>query len=176
MLNPKTFVMRVGEALLLGGVARLEYLGGATTADTIFCTVFCSKEMPIHVLRSSDLDRFLDKFWGSKVLRVPSGSVKRLELFPKLQSANIELIGSGTQDSCADVILSSAGWIAVTACKGVQMNFKAYTPGGVGIYVRRPALLPYAVRRRGGRIVGTSAYKVQSLRENDEHAQSLVSE
>ena len=33
------------------------------------------------------------------------------------------------------------------------ISLRAWTPGGVGISVREPPLLPYAIRRRGERLV-----------------------
>jgi len=49
------------------------------------------------------------------------------------------------------VVLSSAGWVAVTVGEGNDLTLKAYTPLGKGIHVREPALFPEAVNQRGKR-------------------------
>lgn len=33
------------------------------------------------------------------------------------------------------------------------VNLRAWTPGGVGVSLRSPSLLPYAIRRRGERLL-----------------------
>ena len=38
------------------------------------------------------------------------------------------------------------------------IDLRAWTPGGVGVRVRQPPLLPYAIRRRGERIVFLREY------------------
>lgn len=58
-----------------------------------------------------------------------------------------------------DIILSSAGWVSVNLPKSEQGTFNAWTPECRGLYVRQPALLPYAgTIYRGKRIRDTPAY------------------
>ena len=71
--------------------------------------------------------------------------------FPPLESQALTIRGTGWKASSADVILSSAGWVAVTLGQDNQALLKAYTPNGKGIFVRRPALFPLAVNDRGKR-------------------------
>ena len=53
-----------------------------------------------------------------------------------------------------DVVLSSIGFVCVTASKGtVQM--KAFTPGGKGLICRTSSLLSFSTSVRGKRIAGT---------------------
>jgi len=54
-----------------------------------------------------------------------------------------------------------AGWVSVTAGDGMQVSLRAYTPGGLGCTVRSPALLKYAVNKRGKHIQGTAAYRTR---------------
>lgn len=74
-----------------------------------------------------------------------------MDHFPPLESQEIEIHGRGWKTSTADVILSSAGWIAVTIGLDKAMQLKAYTPLGKGIFVRRPPLFPLAINDRGKR-------------------------
>lgn len=74
-----------------------------------------------------------------------------METFPKLESKVITLKGLDWRRSGGDVILSSAGWVAVTAGSNQSVTLHVYTPGGGGISLRTPALLPEAVNERGKR-------------------------
>lgn len=38
------------------------------------------------------------------------------------------------------------------------ISLRAWTPGGVGVRVRQPPLLPYAIRRRGERLLYLREY------------------
>ena len=75
----------------------------------------------------------------------------RMETFPKLELKVITLKGLDWRRSAGDVILSSAGWVAVTAGSNQSVTLHAHTPGGGGISLRTPALLPEAVNERGKR-------------------------
>jgi len=49
------------------------------------------------------------------------------------------------------------GWVAVTLSKDAVLQ--AHTPLGLGIYLRRPSMLPFAVSRRGPRIERTPVFE-----------------
>jgi len=53
--------------------------------------------------------------------------------------------------------------VSVTAGDEAQVPLRAYTPGGLGCTTRSPALLKYAVNKRGKRIRGTAAYRTLGL-------------
>lgn len=59
---------------------------------------------------TQDVDEVYEYYLGSEVLAVPCGSVERLEQWPGLAPAPpFVLKGEGWKESCADVVLSSAG-------------------------------------------------------------------
>lgn len=66
----------------------------------------------------------------------------------------------GSWKGCGDVVLSSVGWVCVTARRG-EVRLQAHTPEGRGLFLRQPALLPFCAQLRGSRIGGTAAYKVK---------------
>ena len=72
-----------------------------------------------------------------------------METFPPLGSQDFTIKGIGWDTSGADVVLSSVGWVSVTAGVGSLVTVKAHTPNAVGLHIRQPALLPASVRRRG---------------------------
>ncbi len=43
----------------------------------------------------------------------------------------------------------------------MDFTLRAFTPGGYGLGVRTPAVLPYAVNLKGKRIRGTSMYRMR---------------
>ena len=73
------------------------------------------------------------------------------------------MLGDGYNKSCADVVLSSICWVALTGHLHSEYILDAYTPNALGITVRRPAMLPYAVNLKGRRIKGTNEYRVNPM-------------
>ena len=59
-------------------------------------------------------------------------------------------------DGIADVVLSSIGWVMIsTGERSVpKIDIAAWTPGGRGIVLRSPPLVPFAFKYRGHRISG----------------------
>lgn len=56
-------------------------------------------------------------------------------------------------DHSALRFLSCAGWVSLTGLAEQQLiDLRAWTPGGRGIHLRDPPLLPLAVNLRGRRI------------------------
>ncbi|EDO37137.1 predicted protein, partial [Nematostella vectensis] len=143
---PRTLILRPGQTLLLGGLGRLDFL---KANKSIYFTVFASPNLPVHVLNTLKADNFLQQHGGSNILKVPCGDEKRMALFPPLLPHELSLVGAGWGESAADVVLSNAGWVAVTAGMGADVSLKAYTPNGRGVGVRIPALLPTSVTQRG---------------------------
>ena len=54
------------------------------------------------------------------------------------------------------------GWVSITAGEGMNVSLRAYTPGGHGCTVRSPALLKYAVNKRGKRIRDSAAFRTRN--------------
>lgn len=71
--------------------------------------------------------------------------------FPPMDYQDIFIDGAGWKKSAADIVLSSAGWVAVTFGGEDRMLLRAHTPYGKGIFVRQPALFEDAVNQRGSR-------------------------
>lgn len=86
---------------------------------------------------------------SSLFLQIPVGGKERMETFPPLGSQDFTIKGIGWGTSAADVVLSSVGWVSVTAGVGSLVTVKAHTPNAVGLHIRQPALLPTSVQRRG---------------------------
>jgi hypothetical protein len=58
-----------------------------------------------------------------------------------------------------------SGWLSFSAYDwNVSAVFRAYTPGGRGMQLRTPALLPNITAFKGPRIIGTKQYQIKRLR------------
>lgn len=159
VILPRTFQVRPRQSLFIGGIARLDYIDGQ---DKVKMTVFAAKTLPVTICERDDAETIYSHYVGTHVLRVPFGNEIRLEKWPGLTSADeFSIKGVSWEESCVDVVLSSAGWIAVTPDRDLICRFQAWTPYGRGIYIRIPPVLPFAVARRGERVPKTPAYKVK---------------
>ncbi|NXJ62327.1 NOA1 protein, partial [Rostratula benghalensis] len=163
---PRTFILKPGMVLFLAALGRVDYLQGEKPA---WFSVVASNLLPVHISTLSNADDLYKKYAGQEFLKVPMGGEERMKEFPQLVPQDITLKGIGTTEAVADIKLSSAGWVAVTAHAEEKLLLRAYTPEGTTLVVREPPLLPYISAIRGARIAGTAAYRTKkppSLVEN----------
>ncbi|KAM4781075.1 nitric oxide-associated protein 1 isoform 2-T2 [Cyanocitta cristata] len=124
-------------------------------------SVLASNLLPVHVTTLSNADAVYEKHTAQEFLKVPMGGEERMKEFPPLVPQDITLKGIDTTEAVADIKLSSAGWVAVTAHAEEELLLRAYTPKGTALVVREPPLLPYISSIRGARIPGTPAYRTK---------------
>ncbi|NXV96618.1 NOA1 protein, partial [Calonectris borealis] len=163
---PRTFILKPGMVLFLAALGRVDYLQGEKPA---WFSVVASNLLPVRIATLSNADAIYEKHAGQELLKVPMGGEERMKEFPPLVPQDITLKGIGTTEAVADIKLSSAGWVAVTAHAEEKLLLRAYTPKGTTLVVREPPLLPYISTIRGARIAGTAAYRTKkppSLVEN----------
>ncbi|NWS54594.1 NOA1 protein, partial [Chunga burmeisteri] len=163
---PRTFILKPGTVLFLAALGRIDYLQGEKSA---WFSVVASNLLPVHITTLSNADAIYEKHAGHELLKVPMGGEERMKEFPPLVPQDITLKGIGTAEAVADIKLSSAGWVAVTAHAEEELLLRAYTPKGTALVVREPPLLPYISSIRGARIAGSAAYRTKkppSLVEN----------
>ncbi|XP_034722385.1 nitric oxide-associated protein 1 [Etheostoma cragini] len=82
-----------------------------------------------------------------------------MKQFPPLVPQEFSLEGGGYLQAAADITLSSAGWVAVTAAAGDQLLLRVHGPAGVVYSLRTPPLLPHLVALKGERIRKSPAYR-----------------
>ncbi|NXP51029.1 NOA1 protein, partial [Heliornis fulica] len=163
---PRTFILKPGMTLFLAALGRVDYLEGEKSA---WFSVVASNRLPVHVAPVSSADEMYSKHAGQEFFKVPMGGEERMKEFPPLVPQDVTLRGVGSTQAVADLKLSSAGWVAVTAPEEEKLLLRAYTPKGTTLVVREPPLLPYISTIRGARIPGTAAYwtrKPPALVEN----------
>ncbi|KAM9849437.1 nitric oxide-associated protein 1 [Aulostomus maculatus] len=153
---PRTFVLKPGMSLFLGALARIDFLQG--TASCWF-SVVASSRVPVHITNLEKADSVYQKHAGHELLAVPMGGSERMEEFPALVPQEFCLEGRGHLEATADIKLSSAGWVAVTAPAGDQLLLKVHGPEEAGFSLRMPPLLPLIVSLKGARVHKSTAYK-----------------
>ncbi|KAL0974248.1 hypothetical protein UPYG_G00217690 [Umbra pygmaea] len=155
---PRTFVLKPGMTLFLGALGRIDYLKGEKSC---WFSVIASNQVPIHITFLEKADHIYQKHAGQVLLGVPIGGEERMKDFPPLVSNEFELKGEGYEQACADIKMSSAGWVAVTGVEGSRVLLRAHAPEGAGLSMRTPPLLPHIVKLKGERIKNSVAYKTR---------------
>lgn len=188
-LWPRVLMVKPGQSLFLAGLGRVDFIGGT---DRIRLSVYASARLPLLIVHTEKADQVYRASLGSKLLSVPRGDAARMEKWPPLQRCEDKISVSGYESehksvcgkysenwvlrlngmrifsvsisirSFSDIVLSSAGWVSVNLPRTETASFYAWTPERRGIYVRKPALLPYgAMEYRGSRINRTPAYNLR---------------
>ncbi|XP_029958085.1 nitric oxide-associated protein 1 [Salarias fasciatus] len=155
-LIPRTFVLKPNMSLFVGALFRIDFLQGNASC---WFSVLTSSRIPIHVTSVEKADEVYEKHAGNTLLGVPLGGRDRMKEFPALVPQEFRLEGRGYLEAAADITLSSAGWVAVTAVEGDQLLLKVHGPLAAGSRLRTPPLLPRIVSLKGERIRKTPAYK-----------------
>uniref|UniRef100_A0A3Q2P029 Nitric oxide associated 1 n=1 Tax=Fundulus heteroclitus TaxID=8078 RepID=A0A3Q2P029_FUNHE len=164
---PRTFVLKPGMSVFVGALARIDFLQGAKSC---WFTVMASARVPVHVTSLDKADGVYERHAGRDLLGVPVGGPERMERFPAFAPQDFSLEGRGYLEATADITLSSAGWVAVTAVPGEQVQLRVLGPEAAGFGLRTPPLLPHVVSLKGERVRKSSAYR--PLREKKKQNQA----
>lgn len=165
LIRPQTYYLRQGKTFLIGGLARVDLV---ESTEACRFTIFCSENLPITVVNTEDADEVYDTFVGTELFAVPSGGYERLKNWPGLEHKQFEFSGEGPKLCCGDIVLSSVGWVSVTAKSNTHCTVAAWTPEGRGIHKRYPSVLPHSINLKGKRIPGTPAYMVGRIYTGEE--------
>lgn len=172
LITPRTYTLRPGQSLFVGGLARVDLV---QARQNIWLTVFASRYLPVNIVYTEQARKFYELYLGTDMLAVPMGGEERLEQWPKLLPNELTLDCIGWEESCADVVLSNAAWAAVTGGADTRCVLRAFTPEGRGIYVRNPPMLPFAVRLRGKRIPNTPCFENKLFTIDDQTSGAIDS-
>ncbi|XP_032679628.1 nitric oxide-associated protein 1 [Odontomachus brunneus] len=157
IIIPRTFILHPNQTIFLAGIGRLDYLEGC---DYIRCTIFASTELPITMTLTADADDVYNELLNTKAFVVPENDSDRLKHWPALGSKEMKVTGIGRNISVADVVLSSAGWMAISVNMDDTVLLRAWSPQARGLHLRMPALLQKTVALRGDRIFNLPTYKI----------------
>ena len=80
-------------------------------------TVFRSAELPMAIIKTVDAASVYRQYLGSPILGIPHGGEERLKSWPPLKPVNLKIESLNREESCVDVVLSSAGESLFSHCK-----------------------------------------------------------
>ncbi|CAK1599267.1 unnamed protein product [Parnassius mnemosyne] len=166
VIRPQSYYLHKGFSFFIGGLARMDFVD---CTEPCRFTIFCSEHLPITVVKTEDADEIYNKFLGTELFAVPMSGGERLTSWPGLKRMEniMEFTGQGPKICCGDIVLSSIGWVSVTAKNGTLCQVAAWTPEGRGIHKRVPSVLPYSINLKGKRIRDTPAYMVGKVYSED---------
>ncbi|VDO08685.1 unnamed protein product [Rodentolepis nana] len=169
---PRTFVLKPGLSMLLGRLGRIDVLA---SNGPVYLTAHT--RLPIHIVDTDNVISYLSEYATFLGPGAPysetSGNDSDSHSIPSMKPVDIEPIQPvDLEASVADVVLSGAGWVSVAGVREPMTGYgkaeeanssstggdygislRAWTPGGVGVSLRSSALLPFAIRRRGERLL-----------------------
>eukprot|EP00047_Mylnosiga_fluctuans_P005505 m.240885 g.240885 ORF g.240885 m.240885 type:complete len:485 (+) comp13746_c0_seq1:1090-2544(+) len=142
---PETHIVRLGQSVFFGGLARIDYIEGPPGA---LFTVCMAPKVTVHVTSTLRADAVHARHAGTDLLCPPVGGPDRMKLLPPLEPLTFDFEATDDRVSQYDLVLGPLGFVSFT-CRG-NIKIKAYTPQGQGMHLRE-ALLPLAVQQRGRR-------------------------
>lgn len=166
-IQPITFRVQRGQCLLLGGLARLDFVGG--DRDYAFFTVFASRNVTVHITQVEKMDtmrtaadgtqklgylEFAEKHGGNKIY--PPFTPQRCKEIGLHNGTRVsfDLHGRGWLEACSDVVFPGLGWVGITGSG--QMTVRALLPGETRAYSREP-LMPFESRKTMKKFTGSGA-------------------
>lgn len=85
------------------------------------------------------------------LFQIPMGGPDRMADFPILVATSHSVTGVGWKQSASDLIFSGVGWVAITAGTRMKLDLETFSPTGIDVCLRTPALIPEAINQRGRR-------------------------
>ncbi|KAJ1940854.1 nitric oxide associated protein 1 [Linderina macrospora] len=145
-ISPFTFLLNRGQSMMLGGLGRIDLVGGA---DRLYVTLFSNiRPHFTRIERADDLVAGMSR-GEQTVLKPPIGDEERLRNFPDLKLAfEHEFEGQHTRNASLDVAFAGIGWVAI-AGKFKSAKIRVYTPFGTGAYAR-PPMMPFEYKKLTG--------------------------
>ncbi|KAM7342354.1 nitric oxide-associated protein 1 isoform 2-T2 [Cochliomyia hominivorax] len=167
MISPRSYRLKTGLSLLVGGLGRLDFIKSDTEElNWVQIFLFASFELPTMIVETEHAFEIYQKYLNTPLLKVPFGNEDRLGKWPGLECYPEDLIIKGyvlkpklKEHNCSgDITLSSCGWVGLRVPVDVECVFRAWTPHAKGIYLRTTSVVPYAERLIGKRIRNSLAY------------------
>ena len=147
-LKPRSFRAQPGQALALGGLARVEVT--AAPGQSVYLTVWASDEVALHLGPGGEKARELQrKFSGSQL--VPpvqaaaasvDGASGAVPAFPgtlEMTPCDVTVSGESWKQSSEDIHIAGLGWVGVGVSG--RASLRVWTWEGAGVTVQ-PSLMP----------------------------------
>ncbi|KAI5713017.1 hypothetical protein M8J75_013087 [Diaphorina citri] len=168
VIRPRVLHLRPGQTLFIAGLGRLDFVESTNDLSIRFA-VMASNVLPLTACYMKDADEVYKSLLGTKAFHVPCGSSERMELWPALEGREVILVARPEPNIVsADLVLSSAGWVAVNMTPGQVAKFQCWTPGGRGIYIRNVPLHKYVHLMRGKKARDAPMYTMLESEEDED--------
>lgn len=134
-LRPRSFRVKVGQSVHIGGLTRLDVL--KSSAQTIYITVWASSNVPLHLGKTENADELRDKHFGIR-LQPPIGP-ERVNELGHWTERRIEVSGASWDVNSMDISVSGLGWYSL-GLKGTA-TVSLWTFEGIGVTERDAMIL-----------------------------------
>ncbi|XP_066336436.1 GTP-binding protein BRASSINAZOLE INSENSITIVE PALE GREEN 2, chloroplastic [Miscanthus floridulus] len=134
-LRPRSFRVKVGQSVHIGGLTRLDVL--KSSAQTIYITVWASSNVPLHLGKTENADELREKHFGIR-LQPPIGP-ERVNELGHWTERHIEVSGASWDVNSMDIAVSGLGWYSL-GLKGTA-TVSLWTFEGIGVTERDAMIL-----------------------------------
>ncbi|OEL15855.1 GTP-binding protein BRASSINAZOLE INSENSITIVE PALE GREEN 2, chloroplastic [Dichanthelium oligosanthes] len=134
-LRPRSFRVKVGQSIHIGGLTRLDVL--KSSAQTIYVTVWASSNIPLHLGKTENADELRDQHFGIR-LQPPIGP-ERVNELGHWTERRIEVSGASWDVNSMDIAVSGLGWYSL-GLKGTA-TVSLWTFEGIGVTERDALIL-----------------------------------
>ncbi|TVU11362.1 hypothetical protein EJB05_44945, partial [Eragrostis curvula] len=108
-LKPRTFRVKAGQSVHIGGLTRLDVL--KSSVQTIYITVWASSNIPLHLGKTENAEELQAKHFGIR-LQPPIDPERVAELGPWTER-RIEVSGASWDVNSVDISVSGLGWYSL---------------------------------------------------------------
>ncbi|XP_019152178.1 PREDICTED: GTP-binding protein BRASSINAZOLE INSENSITIVE PALE GREEN 2, chloroplastic [Ipomoea nil] len=161
-LKPRTYRIKVGYSVHIGGLMRLDV--EELSVDSIYITVWASPLIPLHMGKTENASEMLEEHFGHQ-LQPPIGG-DRVAKLGEWVKKEFRVSGNVWDSSSVDIAASGLGWFAI-GLKG-EAQLGVWTYDGVDVVVRN-ALLPY--RAHNFEVAGFSVSEIVSRADRSKNKQ-----
>ncbi|CAA2952419.1 GTP-binding BRASSINAZOLE INSENSITIVE PALE GREEN 2, chloroplastic [Olea europaea subsp. europaea] len=179
-LQPRSFRIKVGQAVHIGALARLDL--NEASVETIYVTVWTSPNVALHLGKIENADEIKSKHAGIRLQ--PPVSVSRVSELGTWEKRVVKASGTSWDVNSVDVAVAGLGWFSL-GLKG-EANLTLWTYDGIEMTLREPLVLDRArVLERPGFLLpkaiseaigNQTKLEAQSKRKSQEESDALLSE
>ncbi|KAL3529735.1 hypothetical protein ACH5RR_009057 [Cinchona calisaya] len=133
-LKPRTYRIKVGHSIHIGGLVRLDIEELST--DSLYVTVWASSLLPLHMGKTENASTMVEEHFGHQ-LQPPIGE-ERVKNLGKWVRKEFRVSGNWWDTSCVDIAAAGLGWFAI-GLRGEAL-LGVWTYDGVDIIFRNALL------------------------------------
>ncbi|GLT63148.1 hypothetical protein SLA2020_357310 [Shorea laevis] len=137
-LKPRTYRVKVGQAIHVGGLMRLDL--NHASVETIYVTIWASPNVSLHLGKIENADEIWKNHVGVR-LQPPIGNDRVSEL-GKWEDREVKVSGTSWVVNSVDIAAAGLGWFSL-GLKG-EGSFTLWTYDGIEITTREPLVLDRA--------------------------------